>query len=520
MKRGNTILDNISKLNTFVLMSKSNEFLSIYVEKILNKKSKTMKFIADFDCTTLDILYTSLQLINNDDNKHKFYNKIDKKELKYYLDKVKGLNFFKRQNHAMKNEEILIQYLIDALSHGAYVCGNNNTVRFNNGLIIDANYLVEFASFLITSLNLSSYLSHDNQTYSFKLAEFKEPRDKDLKKYLKELKIYEYSVVRKDHKPLNYQNIKYLYDILSITDKYDFKKLQDINSILSKENFYLSINKTTPIFNKSSKNKIEKLFNEEDYDTLQEYIKKSFNCQNSNAVKNKNDLLLSFELLRSLAHAYKTNCSIEECRKAFNLDGQENKLKTALAIANFYITYMYDEENLQKYFNFELLHLSEIKPSIIDYETIEYKTILNDLSTLNKKVVLENRKINKYLAESRHLSKKDRQARSNNNYNLANSCLELENLVKKIKILRENLTDAKDNNLSKNNINKTKIKYIKESIIKGNYVFNLKNKTLTFNTFSEKDYHRTFVLEITLNDFIEQLLSDYNRNLKINFYQI
>ena len=71
-----------------------------------------------------------------------------------------------------------------------------------------------------------------------------------------------------------------------------------------------------------------------------------------------------------------------------------------------------------------------------------------------------------------------------------------------------------------NNRSTTKIKYIKESIIKGNYVFNLKNKTLTFNTFSEKDYHRTFVLEITLNDFIEQLLSDYNRNLRINFYQI
>ena len=35
MTRGNTLLENISKLNTFIHMIKSNEFLSIYLEKIL-----------------------------------------------------------------------------------------------------------------------------------------------------------------------------------------------------------------------------------------------------------------------------------------------------------------------------------------------------------------------------------------------------------------------------------------------------------------------------------------------------
>ena len=49
MIRGNTILENISKLNTYIRMSKSNEFLGIYIDKIINNKSKKIKFINDFD---------------------------------------------------------------------------------------------------------------------------------------------------------------------------------------------------------------------------------------------------------------------------------------------------------------------------------------------------------------------------------------------------------------------------------------------------------------------------------------
>ncbi|HIS18930.1 MAG TPA: hypothetical protein IAC02_10030, partial [Candidatus Coprovivens excrementavium] len=65
MKRGNTLLDNISKLNTFIHMIKSNEFLGIYLEKILNNRSKNIKFINDFDYISLDLLYTSLQIMSN-----------------------------------------------------------------------------------------------------------------------------------------------------------------------------------------------------------------------------------------------------------------------------------------------------------------------------------------------------------------------------------------------------------------------------------------------------------------------
>ena len=37
MTRGNTLLENVSKLNTFIRMSKSNELLGIYIDKIINE---------------------------------------------------------------------------------------------------------------------------------------------------------------------------------------------------------------------------------------------------------------------------------------------------------------------------------------------------------------------------------------------------------------------------------------------------------------------------------------------------
>ena len=78
MTRGNTLLENISKLNTFIHMIKSNEFLSIYIEKIINNKSKSIKFINDFDHISLDLLYTSLQIMNYKDKVTKeVFNKIN-----------------------------------------------------------------------------------------------------------------------------------------------------------------------------------------------------------------------------------------------------------------------------------------------------------------------------------------------------------------------------------------------------------------------------------------------------------
>ena len=108
MDRGN-LINNISKLNTFITMSKTNDYLHTYIEKLFDKKSKNMKFINDFDTNTTDLLYSSLQLMSNKGPlSSKEFNKIDKKELKYYIDKAKGIKHYNKQFEAIKNEEQLL----------------------------------------------------------------------------------------------------------------------------------------------------------------------------------------------------------------------------------------------------------------------------------------------------------------------------------------------------------------------------------------------------------------------------
>lgn len=522
MIRGNTILDNISKLNTFVHMTKSNEFLSIYIEKILNNKSKNIKFINDFDHISLDLLYTSLQIMNDKEKITKEdFEKLDKKELEYYMNKIKGISFFKNQISSIKSEEILVDYLKKALSNGEYICNYNNTIKFDNGLIVDSDWVVEFSNFLITSLNNNINLSKDSLTYHFNAVSIPEYKENKVKDFLKNIKLYEYNVTRKDEKKLSYQDIKYLIDSLSIIDEYDFKQLQEINSKLSKDKYLLTVNKKNVNFDKNDKLKIEKMLNEEnEFSVLKEFVKDTLNCHNSSSNINRRKLIDIYEILRSLAHAYKCNYSLDECRKLFDLKEKKDEILNALAIASFYINYIYDEENLHRYFNYSLLHLNDLKPTIIDYETPEYKEIISNLSVLNKKVVAVNRRINRYLEESRLHPKNDLKFIKENSQGFARNCSELEKLVKEIKVLREQLEDAKDVNRRESNINKTKLKYIKDAIIKGKYNYDKENSMLIFDCYSPKDYHRTFHLEITLNDFLEIVLSDHNRNTRINFYQI
>lgn len=522
MTRGNTLLDNISKLNTFIHMTKSNEFLSIYIEKIINQRSKSIKFINDFDYISLDLLYTSLQIMSNKENISKEeYNKIDKKELKYYMDKVKGISYFKRQVPQIKSEDILMDYLRKALANGEYICNHNNTIKFDNGLIVDSDWIVEFSNFLITSLNNNVHLSNDSCTYHFNTVTFPDRKENNFRKFIKNIRLHEYNVSRKDEKKLTYQDIKYLINTLSVIEDYDFNQLKEINSILSKEKYSLSVNKKTVNFSKEEKNKMEKLFNEEEEENvLKEYTKDILKCYNSESNQNKRKLIEIYEILRSLSHAYRCNYSLYECRKLFDLKGKKEELLSALAIANFYINYIYDESNLHKYFNYSLLKLNELRPTIIDYETPEYKNIISNLSTLNKKVVVVNRRINKYLENSRLHQKEDIKYIKETAQGFSRSCSELEKLVKEIKNLREQLEDAKDINRRESNINKTKLTYIKEAIINGKYNYDENQNLLIFDNYSPKDYHHTFHLEISLDKFIEILLSDHNRNTRINFYQL
>ena len=192
--RENKVLENIAKLKTFIHMTKSNELLTLYIEKITNNKSKNLKFVNDFDYIALDLLYTSLQIMNSNNFHEDEYNKIDKKELKFHLDKTKGINYFKNQVPSIKDNESLISYLMKALASGSYICNHNSTVRFDNGLIVDSDWLVDFSRFLVTSFNNNKNVSIDGKRYYFNVVLLPETNSKN---YLRNVRLYEYDVKRK-----------------------------------------------------------------------------------------------------------------------------------------------------------------------------------------------------------------------------------------------------------------------------------------------------------------------------------
>ena len=508
------MLESVPKLNTFILMSKSNEILIDYIGKIFNKKCKFIKFVPDFDCVSLDLLYTSLKVMNNKESlTSKEFKKFDKDEIKYYINRVKGMKFFTKQVPSIKTEEQLIVYIKNALSRGEYIVNSNSTVKFDNGLIVDSIWLVEFSNFIVNSLNINNKLSLDCKEYVFKSLDLPSERN-DFKKFLKSIKVYEYSVKKENKAQLFYNDMIYLNNVLGNIKKYDFNKLKKINSLLSKEGYNLSINKVNLTFKKDDKLKVEKLFKEGHFDVLEEFIKDSNGCNNSLSQKNKAKLLELFDYLRSLAHAYMANYSLDECRRLFDSDRKNDELLCAFAIANYYIYYIYDEKMLNEYFSYEMLELDSLKPSVIDYETSDYKLIINKLSTLNKKMVTLNSKINKCLTEGY----KTKREMYENSKVLGDACRELEVTVADIKDLREKLNYEKNTNLSLNNINKTKIRYIKDSIMDGMYYYDNNRKLLIFDSYNDKDYHQDFHLEIKLNDFVNILLSDKNRNIRINYY--
>ena len=110
----------------------------------------------------------------------------------------------------------------------------------------------------------------------------------------------------------------------------------------------------------------------------------------------------------------------------FDLNNKQEEIKNAIAISNFYINYIYDEQNLKELFNYEILNLEDLKPNIIDYETTEYKSIISELSKLNKKVVIINRKINKCLSNAKLIPKTNIKLQEENSKGLSNNCQELE----------------------------------------------------------------------------------------------
>ena len=63
---------------------------------------------------------------------------------------------------------------------------------------------------------------------------------------------------------------------------------------------------------------------------IDDFIKDKYKCLDSQFNINRKRLIDSFELLRSLSHAYKCNYSVEECRKSFDLNSKQEEIKNAI----------------------------------------------------------------------------------------------------------------------------------------------------------------------------------------------
>ena len=186
MKRG--AIDTIGKLYTLTNTRSSISLLDFYVSKITNNKCVNLKFINTFDAISMDLLFLSLKVMHISSFNTNDYKKINKDELKYYMSIEHGIKYFTNQNHNIKNEEQLINFIITALKEGDYTCNINNTVKIRN-IIVNSDWLASFVNFIVDSLNMNKYLSDDSHRFTYKTIEF--PESNNIKDILKNTKIYE-----------------------------------------------------------------------------------------------------------------------------------------------------------------------------------------------------------------------------------------------------------------------------------------------------------------------------------------
>ncbi len=501
MKRGT--MNTITKLYTLNNTRSSLSLLSFYISKITNNKCSSLKFINSYDPIAMDLLFLSLKVMHISSFTQNDFKKLNKVELKYYMNIEHGIKYFTNQNNKIKNEEQLINYLLDALKKGEYTCSINNTVNIRD-LVVNSDWLASFINFIVDSLTMNKYLSDDGHRFIYKTIEF--PESDDLKDVLKNTKIYEYNIVNKNKSRLTYNDIAIIYNVFKDVYNYNFNDLKEINSKIAKDNYVLSINKTNISLKAKERKIIENMYNEVDSVTneIKDYIKELYDVLSLNKYRNIHHQIESFEILRALSHAYKNNYTLKECRKLFDVTFLKKYSKYYMDIAEFYLNFIYDENILKDNLFYETIDLTEIKPRVINYDTPEYKNILNRLSTLNKKIVVENRRINQLLS-------------SKNKTKLDGISLELENLVNEVSHLRNELDVIKDKNHEKNNINRVKISYLKEAIFGGTYTFD--NGTITLDVYDPSNYKNVFRLTM-FYDLLEMILTNkVNVTKRIELYE-
>ena len=454
-------MERINRLYTYTNMYKNYELLKIYIDKITNNKSVHIKFIEDFDSISMDLLYTGIKF--NSIN-HISYDKLDKKELNYYIKRAKGLSYFTKQNKSIKDKEYLVNYLFRKLKKGDYYYSIGNVVCIGS-IIVDINWLVDFSNFLVNSYYLEELTNNDNHKFIYIVGDKKTS--------------YEYIIEKTNKKELTYHELLYLYDVVKDIDKYEFKELKTINSMLHKDNYVLSVNKT---------------------------INGAY-VSNRYEYKLAKDINEMFELYRSIAHAYSNKLSLKKCRELFTI--KDKKYRDLINIYSlYYIEYLYDYNKVYNYLDYDSINTYSIKPSIIDYSTREYKVTLQRLIKKRKQVFKQNKVVDICLQNNYQ----SLDMLKDNGYKLSREANKLYHLVMNKKMLENDV-----NILSKLNekSNRVLFNYIKEALF--TYSYKYKKGILEFTLFDKNII--VFGLNTKISVLEQVLLDEDNYFNRIKIYE-
>lgn len=484
-------MNNMNKLYTYTNTHKSLKLLEIYIGKILNPLSKKLKFIPNFDLLSQDLLFTSIKYVGIKDY---IYEKLDSKELSYYLKINEGVSNFSKQNKTIKTKKNLISYLINNLSNGNYYYTMDEKVFIGN-IMVDVTWLVDISNFLINSINLSDMISEDRYQFIYRFLEYNNNN----------YYIYDYSVKKTKKQKISYHEQLFLYDTLKNINNYDFKETKELNSLLNREGYILSINKQSLVHTKANKDYINNL----PIDKLENYLNDFFKTSNRRSLKNRIKMTETYELFRSISHAYKEEYKPEKCRNLFTIDNKEEAY-LGYIFSHYFLNYLYDYKSLQKGYHYNELNTEYIKVSIIDYRSNNYLGTLKKLSKISKKIIKQNNVINKQMLKNYT----NLESLKDNAKSLSSSCNKLYSLVKTKKTLEAKLTIYDEYNKGNKEY---LIKYLTNSIFSYNYTFSKGIIHLSINNYTYND--TIFKLDTGITNIINFINDEDNLLHRMKFYQ-
>ncbi len=478
-------MNNISKLYTYSNTNRSLKLFECYLDKILNPMSKKLKFINDFDILSQDLLYTAMKFAGI---KKYDYNKIDARELSYYIRISKGIGYFTKQNKTIRTKKNLVSYIVNNLANGNYYYTMGEIVTLGN-VIVDIKWLVDFANFLVNSIKLEDLISDDRYTFIYKVL------NSNKKQYF----IYEYQVTKVKKCKIVYHEELYLYDVLSSIDDYDFNDCKTLNSVLNKEGYVLSINKIPLTNTRVNKEYLKSLSKDKVVDYLHGYFKISNRYDFVNRIK----MIEIYELLRSLAHAYKDNYSPVTCRNIFKLKNSE-ELYLGYVFAKYYINYIYDLQPLQKDYHYNELNTSNLVVSLIDYRSNSYLATIKKIYNLSGRIDKQNNIVSKQ-REKKNIIKPN---------SFSSSSQKLFSLVKNKAILESKLSMYNEYNKGDK---RYLINYLSDGIF--GYKYKYVNNIIHFLIHDYNYNSVLFKLDIDVAKLLDFINDEDNLLNRVRFYQ-